>query len=907
MPPKSKCASRTDCQQCKTCSCVIGVRDLKKHANLCKNDSGADSFSEESEEVGLSLGSTSGSRKTPDVSQLLLEEQHGFVKGRTVFAVVETLENDAHLPKSSKDSLITLSPAAMRLCNISIGCPIVVNDKQVCYAWPCNSIAFASASIPTTCMAKLGIAQGTVVKIETLTGSKIIANTLTIYPVCNKTFILSKCFVDFIRGKFHGRYFTAGNVLSGKYLGQTYKLIIAKIVGCDGSVVGVKSEELAADISAENRSAQTTDIPSIVADMSSLSLNESRQETSSDILFASTPKPCSRNMQTSEQTPEEDVIKKDLSFGLNDSVLNRNFSTPKKALQMSSDKRQLFYTLENRTVLNITTHLDDEDLGRKGQPMAKVNVEMIGGLDKELEAIMEVISLPLDQPGLFQAHGLPAPKGVLLYGPTGTGKSLIIRAVANQAKAHVISVKGPEIWSKFYGESEAKLRAIFQEATERAPSLIVIDELDAMCPKRDSVQSEAEKRVVATLLTLMDGLDMSHTRHHVLVLAATNKPDALDPALRRPGRFDREIEIPVPSVKQRKEILQKLLLPLHTSVSEEDIARMAENAHGFVGADLAAVCKEAGLRAVKREIAQASEAFTVEKDDFLYALKAVQPSAMREVAIDVPKVLWTDIGGQANLKLKLKQAVEWPLKHPEAFERMGIQPPKGLLMYGPPGCSKTMIAKALATESGLNFIAIKGPELFSKWVGESEKAVREVFRKARSAAPSIVFFDEIDALAVERGSGSGSHNVADRVLAQLLTEMDGIEKLKDVTIIAATNRPDMIDKALMRPGRIDRIVYVPLPDEETRRDIFRIKFRDMPVDDGVDLEELVVKTEGYSGAEVTAVCHEAALFTLQDDINAIAIKSEHFHQALAAVSPRTSPQMMAFYQDYQSKFGLKAV
>ncbi|KAF7698344.1 hypothetical protein HF521_004854 [Silurus meridionalis] len=557
------------------------------------------------------------------------------------------------------------------------------------------------------------------------------------------------------------------------------------------------------------------------------------------------------------------------------------------------------------------THSYTQDSKDEGQERSKVTYSMIGGLEAQLQVIRETIELPLKHPDIFKKYGIPPPRGVLLYGPPGTGKTMIGRAIASEVGAHISVINGPEIVSKFYGETEARLRQIFAEAAKRQPAIIFIDELDALCPKREGAQNEVEKRVVASLLTLMDGIGSESHSGSLLVLGATNRPEALDPALRRPGRFDQELEVGVPSAQGRMDILSKQLCSVPNDITTEELQELADAAHGYVGADLAAVCKEAGLHALRRVLSSTPgisdnvlmDRVKVTTSDLRLAMTQVKPSAMREVAIDVPKVCWSDVGGMEDVKLKLKQAVEWPLKHAEAFCRLSITPPKGVLLYGPPGCSKTMIAKALANESKLNFIAIKGPELLSKYVGESERAVREVFRKARSVAPSIVFFDEIDALAVERSSASGSSGVADRVLAQLLTEMDGIEQLKDVTVLAATNRPDMIDKALMRPGRLDRIVYVPLPDAATRREIFSLQFRKMPVHPSVHLEDLVTRTERYSGAEITAVCREAALFALQEDIKAELIAVSHFESALAVIKPRVPDSLLRLYADYQLQNG----
>ncbi|KAG0371330.1 spermatogenesis associated protein 5 [Gamsiella multidivaricata] len=597
--------------------------------------------------------------------------------------------------------------------------------------------------------------------------------------------------------------------------------------------------------------------------------------------------------------------------------------------------------------------------------------EQIGGLAAQIKAVREMVEIPLHNPQVFTQFGLRLPKGVLLYGPPGTGKTLIARTVAAATGAFLTVINGPEIISKFYGETEAKLRAIFELAADNSPSIIFIDEIDALCPKRDEAASEMEKRVVATLLTLMDGASEKKilfttskfispdsdtapaTVPRVVVMGATNRPNALDEALRRPGRFDREIEIGIPDANARAEILTALLKKIPNALTSAEVDHLASISHGYVGADLAAVCREAGLKTINRvmgkhrtteadnnmvetqtnDLQQQFEALTVSEDsrpsptsvslvsqqeqddlkvsakDMRLAMTDVKPSAMREIMIEVPKVLWSDIGGQTDIKQKLKESVEWPLQHPDAFIRMGIRPPKGILLYGPPGCSKTLMAKALATQAGLNFIAVKGPELFSKWVGESEKAVREVFRKARAASPSIVFFDEIDALTVKRGAGDdGGSSVADRVLSQLLNELDGIEPLVNVTVVAATNRPDIMDPALMRPGRIDRILYVSPPDLASRREILRLQIhgKKMACDTDVDIEELAAKTDGCSGAEVVALCQEAAMKAMEESLEIEYVSKRHFNQALAEMTRRITPEMIQFYDDFRMRSGLKS-
>ena len=541
----------------------------------------------------------------------------------------------------------------------------------------------------------------------------------------------------------------------------------------------------------------------------------------------------------------------------------------------------------------------------------RVTYEDIGGLKDAIQKIREMVELPLRHPEIFQKLGIDPPKGVLLYGPPGTGKTLLAKAVANESNAHFISISGPEIMSKYYGESEKRLREIFEEAEKNAPSIIFIDEIDSIAPNRNEVTGEVERRVVAQLLALMDGLK---GRGEVIVIGATNRPNAIDPALRRPGRFDREIEIGVPDREGRKEILQ-----IHTRgmplADDVDLDKLADITHGFVGADLAALAKEAAMRALRRlmkevnlfeseEIpAEVLEKLQVTMQDFLDALKDITPSALREVIVQVPNVRWDDIGGLEDVKEELRMAVEWPLKYPELFEASGAKQPKGILLYGPPGTGKTLLAKAVANESEANFISVKGPEILSKWVGESEKAIREIFRKARQAAPAIVFFDEIDSIAPVRGS-VGDSRVTERIISQLLTEMDGLEELRKVVVIAATNRPDLLDPALLRPGRFDRLIYVPPPDYKARVEILKIHTRGKPLADDVSLEELAKRTEGYTGADLENLVNTAALVALKEHISkyrdpkeAISHKDElkiewkHFEEALKKVRPMGTEEM----------------
>ena len=524
--------------------------------------------------------------------------------------------------------------------------------------------------------------------------------------------------------------------------------------------------------------------------------------------------------------------------------------------------------------------------------LVDISYDDIGGLKEEVKKVREMIEIPLKNPELFDKLGIAPPKGVLMHGPPGTGKTLLAKAVANESDAHFILINGPEIMSKYVGGSEENLREFFEEAEENAPSIIFIDELDAIAPKREETQGEVERRTVAQLLTLMDGLN---SRGQVVVIGATNRPDSLDQALRRPGRFDREIEIGVPDRDERKEIME-----IHTRgmpLSEDvDLDEISQTTHGFVGADLQALAKEAAMRVVRRVIPdlksegeipqEVLEKLIVTKDDFKLALREIQPSALREVLVQVPDVKWDDVGGLEEVKQELKEAVEWPLKYPDKFTNFGVRPPKGTLLYGVPGTGKTLLAKAVANESEANFIAIKGPELLSKWVGESEKGVREVFRKAKQTAPTVIFFDEIDAIASSRGGEFGDSGVTKRVVNQLLTEMDGLEELEDVAIIAATNRPDIIDPGLMRPGRFDRHIKVDTPDEKARLEIFKVHTKDMPLAKDVKLSKLAKNSDGYVGADIEAVCREAAMLTLRDNLDAKEVTMDFFNQAMDKVKPK---------------------
>jgi len=558
---------------------------------------------------------------------------------------------------------------------------------------------------------------------------------------------------------------------------------------------------------------------------------------------------------------------------------------------------------------NTELKLNPNAIEVKEEKIPEVSYEDIGGLQGEIKKIREMVELPLKHPEIFERLGIEPPKGVLLHGPPGTGKTLLAKAVANETNSHFIVINGPEIMSKYYGQSEENLRKKFEEAEQNAPSIIFIDEIDAIATKREETKGEVERRVVAQLLSLMDGLQ---SRGKVVVIAATNVPNILDPALRRPGRFDRELEINVPNKEGRENILKihTRYMPLAKDVN---LTELAAQTHGFVGADIASLSKEAAMIVIRRMMPNLKydekdtnipkeflEKLKITKQDFRDALKSVRPSALREVFIDVPNVKWTDVGGLEKIRQELIEAVEWPLKHPDAFKKMGVNPPKGILLYGAPGTGKTLIAKAVANESEANFISVKGPELLSKWVGESEKAVREIFKKARQTAPTIIFFDEIDSLVPRRGISSDSH-VSERVVNQLLTEIDGLENMHDIVIVGATNRPDMLDTALLRPGRFDRIILTPTPNEKARESIFKVHTKNMPLKN-ITSAELAKKTSGYVGADIESICREAAIMALRENIESKEITPKHFEKAIEKVKPSITPEIENAYKELKEHF-----
>ncbi|XP_032268667.1 ATPase family protein 2 homolog isoform X4 [Phoca vitulina] len=708
-----------------------------------------------------------------------------------ILVVTNFLEKDDKVPKTFQNSLVQLGLNTMKSANICIGRPVLLTSldgKQEVYtAWPVAGFPGGKVGLSEMAQKNVGVKVGDAIQVQPLLGAVLQAEEMDLALSDKNVDINKEQLTGCLLRKLDGKIVLPGNFLYCTFYGRPCKLQVLQVKGTDGKILRRPQND--SDIDARGMAYEQSSIETSTLDvslqLSQLDLEEPRDPTSS-----STPcKPVDDRMinKASDilsdvtQSPADssglglgEVTGLKCSFesarGRNEQLVNEE-RLLKSACVGTKCNTDIFYFISSTTRVNFTkicTNSKEQD------NQFKVTYDMIGGLSSQLKAIREIIELPLKQPELFKSYGIPPPRGVLLYGPPGTGKTMIARAVANEVGAYVSVINGPDIISKFYGETEARLRQIFAEATLRHPSIIFIDELDALCPKREGAQNEVEKRVVASLLTLMDGIGSEGSEGQVLVLGATNRPHALDAALRRPGRFDKEIEIGVPNAADRLDILQKLLQRVPHLLTEVELLQLANSAHGYVGADLKALCNEAdyeslicflllwthtclyALRRVLKKQPNLSDSklaglVKITLNDFLQGMNDIRPSAMREVAIDVPNVSWSDIGGLENIKLKLKQAVEWPLKHPESFIRMGIQPPKGVLLYGPPGCSKTMIAKALANESGLNFLAIKGPELMNKYVGESERAVREIFRKARAVAPSIIFFDELDALAVERG------------------------------------------------------------------------------------------------------------------------------------------------------------
>ncbi|KAG8511216.1 ATPase family protein 2, partial [Galemys pyrenaicus] len=852
---------------------------------------------------------------------------------------------DDKVPKTFQNSLVQLGLSTMKSADICIGRPVLLTSahgKQEVYtAWPVAGFPGGKVGLSEVAQRNVGVRVGDAIQVQPVLGPVLQAEEMDVALSEKDVNVNEEQLAGCLLRKLDGKIVIPGNFLYCTFYGRSCRLQVLGVRGADGLML--RRPQSSSDPDVQGMASEGPNTESSTLDLS-LQLSQLGLEDSLSPASSSTPCKPPDDRSTDKTADALSAVPQSpgdgSGLGQESTDLKCSFESAREGSEQPVNEDRVlksvylgakrntdtFYFLSSTTTVNFKKmHANPKDQDSQ----FKVTYDMIGGLNSQLKAIREMMELPLKQPHLFKSYGVPPPRGVLLYGPPGTGKTMIARALANEVGAAVFVINGPEIISKFYGETEARLRQIFAEATLRHPSIIFIDELDALCPKREGAQNEVEKRAVASLLTLMDGIGAEGSEGQVLVLGATNRPHALDAALRRPGRFDKEIEIGVPDAQGRLDILQKLLRRMPHVLSKADLQQLARSAHGYVGADLGAWCHEAGLCALRRVLrkqpnlpdSKIAGAVRITLDDFLQGMSEVRPSAMREVAIDIPNVSWSDIGGLESIKLKLKQAVEWPLKHPESFVRMGIQPPGGVLLYGPPGCSKTMIAKALANESRLNFLAVKGPELMNKYVGESERAVREIFRKARAVAPSIIFFDELDALAVERGrcwecsrpglgsapDGDGWHRTVegcdgfgcDQPPRQ---DRQGEEEGRDLDHSACSGRG-----ALLRPGRIDRIIYVPLPDAATRREILSLQLRSMPISSEVDLGELVPLTDTYSGAEVVAVCREAALLALEEDIRAVSIRRRHFTRALSTVRPRIPESLCRLYEGYQERSGLHAL
>jgi transitional endoplasmic reticulum ATPase len=613
-----------------------------------------------------------------------------------------------------------------------------------------------------------------------------------------------------------------------------------------------------------------------------------RPVSKGDVISTTTLRRPPGDLATGKDTMFDEIFKrsdKGSAFGLGEVKMRVVSTTPSGTVRI----------MEETEVELISRAVD-------ARQAADVVYEDLGGMKHAIQRVREMIELPLKHPELFERLGIDPPRGVLLHGPPGTGKTMLAKAVANESSAYFASINGPEIVSKYYGESEKRIREVFEEAERNAPAIIFLDELDSIAPKREEVAGEMERRMVAQLLSMMDGLK---ERANVIVIGATNRPDAVDPALRRPGRFDREIELGVPDFEGRREILQIHTrgMPLGPDV---DLEEFSQHTYGFVGADIAAFIREAAMNALRRVLPKIDldlptipreilEELVVTREDLESAMQEVQPSALREILIEVPNVTWADVGGLEYVKQLLVEAVEWPLVYGENFRRLGIEAPKGVLLYGPPGTGKTLLAKAVANESNANFLTTKGSEILSKWYGESERHIAEIFRKARQVAPAIVFLDELDSLAPVRGGATGEPHVTERIVNQLLSEIDGMEELRGVVVIAATNRPDIVDPALVRPGRFDELIMVPVPDAESRKKIFEVHTGKMPLAEDFDLEDLVKRTDQYTGADIASICRKAGRLALREDMNAVEVSQRHFLAALEDVGPSVTPDTMKYY------------
>ena len=812
----------------------------------------------------------------------------GFIKNGVLHGICKYIDSTFDLLPTTKNDLIIVHPSAIKLCNFQVTSTVLINyeGKQTCGTiWPSSSIPVDGVGLRMAKIKTLDLSlQSSIVSVQLCDSPWIIAGKVYLEPLCDAAGKKFSSILPTLLLDLDGGNIMKGDFVSIPYYGDEMFYLVTDIVG---------------DYTNEAEDDETMKIY----------LEDSKKTVNTKLT----------DTYNGATVDDIDVMQLDETFhalSVNRNMIfnhNSDFTTCKEGNHKGSVSVFLYNVMINSTQLVLSNFKTDCSKVENNDEV-RSTLHMMGGLNTQIKLLEDLIAFPFTFPSLFNRCGIASPKGIIIYGESGTGKTELVHGFVNKLNVYNATINGPELTSKFHGETEQKLRDLFNKTKSKAPSILIIDEFDAICPSRTSSSSEPEKRVVATLLTLLDSIQKDDI---FVVIAITSKLEQIDMALRRPGRFDREIEISVPNASERCDILQKLICGCKHSLSDEDIVDLSTVTHGYVGSDLSALVKEAGMIAMKgtstnqglspltnenQNIEDFVQTFSITIGNFRSAMCNVRPSAMKAVMIDIPKVFWTDIGGQHSVKQKMKEAIEWPLKHPDVFKRLGITPPRGLLMYGPPGCSKTLIAKALATESGLNFISIKGPELFNKYLGESERAIRDVFRKARVSAPSIIFFDEIDAVGVQRSNkDSGSNNVGDRVLAQLLTELDGVESLEGVIIIAATNRPDIIDPALLRPGRIDRLVYVPLPDDNTRKEIFEIQFRSIPISNDVELDTMVAMSARYSGAEICSLCREAAMCALRENFECNEVSLRHFENIFSQLKPAISAESISFYDDFKNK------
>ncbi|BFZ15323.1 hypothetical protein BsWGS_18362 [Bradybaena similaris] len=866
MAPKKKDKGKLyDWMQCSLCGRLVSSQDAEAHSVSCDSDHGT--------------------------------IQGGVFHGKIIRAHDYLNEDGSVITQNiqDKDSVVWLAVPTMRLCGLSIGQLCIVNKILVKRSWPLKSFPLSKVALSDQSITELVTREDDMVTVERFfPNDRVVQSAVLTIREPSEVYERAE-FLSFTAAYLDGKYISQGTPLTVKYFGQVCRCDVSSLV-CDKPALPREraTPEHASPAAPQASEYRTTAGIHTPPRHTAVDINASAQGRSS---------PLADDHVLS--TPTQDVSKSVADLDITSLTISPSTSTPKMCLRdtfpnlmtpITNQGLSLdFNTLSNEVFAKVSSKVTTFSVrsateSRRDVDQSKPHVSLVdlGGLMQQVEELKTRISKALKSICKYRC--------ILLHGPPGTGKSTLVKALTHHLGYETVFITCTDILSKLFGEAESNLRQMFQSAQNKAPSIVVIDDIDVICPRRSQIQAgQQEHRIVVTLATLLDDLVLQNPHQTVIVIGITSNRGSIDPSLRRAGRFGCEVEIGVPTAAQRREILEVLLNKVPHDLTAENIDSTAVNAHGYVGADLCALISEAYMHSRSCVAASGSPETSAKLSlkDIVHAAQFVKPSALREIQLEVPQVKWTDIGGMSEVKMRLQEAVNLPRTNPEALTRLGIKPSKGLLMYGPPGCSKTMVARALATECSLNFLAVKGPELFNKYVGESEKAISEIFRKARSAAPSIIFFDEIDAISQSRGSSESG--VQNRVLTQLLSEMDGIQFLKDVFIIAATNRPDLMDPALLRPGRFDSLVYVPLPDAETRRQILQKRLSIMPVAQDVSLQVLVQSTHNYSGAEIVQVCQEAALHALREDFSVKEIPARHFDAALRKVPPCTGPHLMEIY------------